>query len=260
MDVERGERGPPPRPLLEVLGVFALAALATFGITRLGDALPGLEGYTHLLFGALFLVVAVKLAQREPGGMRRHGIALAGLLTPPDPDDERPPGPLGLYDLARALRDALPAGLREAGIALATAAVIFPPFVVGFWWWHEPRHPFSPTWPDELGSFALTQLLVVALPEEAFFRGYVQTRLHDRWPPTVRVLGARLDLRAWLLQAALFAAVHFVSIPHPARLAVFFPGLLFGWLRAWRGGVGAAMLLHAMSNVLAEVLETGWLE
>ncbi|HJL19019.1 MAG TPA: glutamic-type intramembrane protease, partial [Sandaracinaceae bacterium LLY-WYZ-13_1] len=36
-------------------------------------------------------------------------------------------------------------------------------------------------------------------------------------------------------------------------------GLLFGWLRAWRGGIGAAMLLHAMSNVLAEILEEGWL-
>ena len=29
--------------------------------------------------------------------------------------------------------------------------------------------------------------------------------------------------------------------PHPAKLATFFPGLLFGWLRAWRGGIGAAI-------------------
>jgi len=249
----------PPRPVVEALVVFCLAALATAGITRLGDALPGLEGYVHLLVGGVFLVAAVKLAQRERGGMHRHGIALAGLLTPPDPDDERPAGPLGLYDLGRALRDALPHGAREAGVALAAAAVVFPPFVVGFWWWYAPTRAFAPSWPEDLGSFALTQLLVVALPEEAFFRGYVQTRLHDRWPPTRTILGARLDLRAWVLQAALFAAVHFVSIPHPARLAVFFPGLLFGWLRAWRGGIGAAMLLHAMSNVLAEVLEKGWL-
>ena len=99
----------------------------------------------------------------------------------------------------------------------------------------------------------------MALPEEALFRGTFQTRLHDRWPPKAKILGAALDLRAWLLTAGLFAIVHFVSIPNPARLAVFFPGLLFGWLRAWRGGIGAAMLLHAMSNVLAEILEKGWL-
>jgi hypothetical protein len=113
--------------------------------------------------------------------------------------------------------------------------------------------------PDDILSFALTQLLVVALPEEALFRGTIQTRLHDAWPPRRSILGARLDVRAWLLQAALFAAVHFASIPHPARLAVFFPALLFGWMRAWRGGIGAAMLLHALSNVLAEILEKGWL-
>lgn len=239
--------------------MFALASLATAAIAQLSRVLPGLEGYVPLLVAAVFLVTAVKLAQREHGGMYRHGIALAGLMVPPDPDDERPPGPLGLYDLSRALRRALPAGVRESGVALATAALIFPPFVVGFWWWHEPTHAFVPNLPQEAWSFALTQLLVVALPEEAFFRGYVQTRLHDRWPPTTTILGAKLDLRTWFLTAALFAVIHFVSVPHPARLAVFFPGLLFGWLRAWRGGIGAAMLFHAMSNVLAEILETGWL-
>ncbi|MCC6875407.1 MAG: CPBP family intramembrane metalloprotease, partial [Sandaracinaceae bacterium] len=38
-----------------------------------------------------------------------------------------------------------------------------------------------------------------------------------------------------------------------------FPGLLFGWMRARRGGIGAALVLHALSNVLADVLERGWL-
>ena len=57
----------------------------------------------------------------------------------------------------------------------------------------------------------------------------------------------------------LFAAVHFVAIHHPARLAVFFPGLLFGVLRAWRGGVGAAIVFHALSKVYSDLLVRGWL-
>ena len=61
------------------------------------------------------------------------------------------------------------------------------------------------------------------------------------------------------MQAALFALVHLATEPHPAKLAVFFPGLLFGWLRAWRGGIGAAIVFHALSNVLAEILVRGWL-
>ncbi len=130
--------------------------------------------------------------------------------------------------------------------------------MVGFFLYHGPSHPFRWNPPDDFGSFALTQLLVVALPEEALFRGYVQTRLSERWP-SGRFLGAPIDVRALVLQAALFAALHFASIPSPARLAVFFPALLFGWMRARRGGIGAAMLFHALSNVLAEVLERGWL-
>lgn len=238
--------------------MFALATLATVGITLAPSALPGLEGYVSLLVGAVFLVAAVKLAQREPDGMRRHGIDLAGVLTPPDPDDPRPAGPLGVFDLARALRTGAPHALRESGVALGLALLIFPPFVVGFHLYYAPEAAFRWTLPDDFASFALTQLLVVALPEEALFRGWMQTRLGDRWPPARRLLGVAVDPRTLVLQAALFALLHFASIPHPARLAVFFPGLLFGWLRAWRGGIGAAMLFHALCNVLARLLEHGW--
>lgn len=238
--------------------VYAVVAGSTFGITRLRDVGPAAD-YVHLLVAALFLLVAVKLAQREPGGMERHGIALAGLLSPPDEEHEdRPAGPLGLWDLLRAVRDAAPSALREGAIAVGIALVIFPPFAIGFQLYHQPAHPFVLRLPDDMASFALTQLVVVGLPEEALFRGYFQTRLTDAWPRTRRLLGVDVSVGALVGQAALFAVVHFVVDLAPARLAVFFPGLLFGWLRAWRGGIGAAMLLHALSNVYADMLVKGW--
>jgi membrane protease YdiL (CAAX protease family) len=40
---------------------------------------------------------------------------------------------------------------------------------------------------------------------------------------------------------------------------VFFPALLFGWVRAWRGGIGAALALHASSNLYSEILARSWL-
>ena len=244
------------RPLVEVLVVFAATTAATVAITLAAGVLPGLDGYVPLLVGGVFLVTAVKLSQREPAGMRRFGIDLAGVLTPPDPDDARSPGPLGLFDLGRALRDAAPSALRETSVAVGLALLIFPFFAVGFWFYHEPAAAFRWSLPEDLGELALTQLVVVALPEEALFRGWMQTRLADLWPAKPRLLG--VDLRVLLLQAALFAVLHFASVPSPDRLAVFFPALVFGWLRAWRGGIGAAMLFHAMCNVLAMVLEHGW--
>jgi hypothetical protein len=61
------------------------------------------------------------------------------------------------------------------------------------------------------------------------------------------------------LQALLFALIHFAVDLNPARLAVFFPALLFGWLRALRGGIGAAAAFHASCNLLSEVLVRSWL-
>jgi membrane protease YdiL (CAAX protease family) len=75
----------------------------------------------------------------------------------------------------------------------------------------------------------------------------------------VRLLGVTLSMRAWLLQAALFALIHVTVEPFPARLVVFFPALLFGWVRQKRGGIGAALALHAASNLLGDLLARGWL-
>ncbi len=108
----------------------------------------------------------------------------------------------------------------------------------------------SPWW---LVEVLLIHLVVVALPEEVFYRGFVQARLAPLFRRRIRVLGASLGPHV-VVASALFALSHLVTIPHPYRLAVFFPGLLFGWLRERTGGVLAPAVLHAASNVLLEFL------
>lgn len=239
--------------------VYLAALCLTVGLVSLPRVLPGMVGYSAPLTGLMLLWLSFRMLRRLPDGVRRAGVDLGGLLIPADADDPRPAGPLGLFDLGRALRDAAWPALTEVGVALATCALLFPPFIVGFGFWHAPERAFVLRFPDDPLSFWLTQLLVVALPEEAFFRGYIQTRLSDHWPRTTRLFGAELSLPAWLLQAVLFAGLHLVAIPDPRRLAVFFPGLVFGWLRARRGGIGAALLFHAACNGLADLLTRGWL-
>lgn len=258
--------------LREVVLVYLAVTAATVLITRL-RAVPAAADYVHLLVGALFLVTAIKLAERERGGLRRFGIDLAGVLAPadadepdasaaPTPDSDDAPRPRRrsvVVDLVTALRDAAPAALRETLVALAVVAVVFPPFALAFHFWHGPQHPFALRVPPDLASFALAQIVVVALPEEALFRGYVQTRLSDAFPKTIVLLGVRVSPLALGLQAALFGLMHFIVDLSPERLAVAFPALLFGLVRSWRGGIGAALLVHALSNVYADVLVRGWL-
>ena len=238
----------------QALWIFALVAAATFAITRLAVH-PTAGEYVHLAIAMLFITISVRLAR---GNLRHFGLQLGGLLEPAE-NDQRHPGPLGLFDLARAAAAASPLALREAGVALLTALVLFPPFAAGFSWWHGTSQPFELALPDSPLSFVTAQLLLVALPEEAFFRGYLQTRLQNGEAKRVTMLGATFGPRSMILQAALFASVHFLVDPNPARLAVFFPALVFGWLRARRGGIGAAVFFHAACNIYSVILSQGWL-
>lgn len=98
----------------------------------------------------------------------------------------------------------------------------------------------------------LSQLVMVALPEEVFFRGYVLGRLRAVWVPGRRVLGVPFG-RAHLLSALLFALIHLVVTPAPQRLLVFFPGLLFCWLAERARSTVAPTVHHALSNLMLQV-------
>jgi uncharacterized protein len=72
----------------------------------------------------------------------------------------------------------------------------------------------------------------------------------------VTVLGARLG-PGFLATQALFALGHLVVL-QPWRVATFFPGLLFGWLRARTGSVAAPVLVHALANLFIKTLEASF--
>jgi hypothetical protein len=163
---------------------------------------------------------------------------------------------------------------RGALVGLAVAAVVFPAFAAGFWAYAEllPRLPagiarvvapyagvprFEPRLPQGLPLLALVQLLVVALPEEMFYRGFLQTAWARSAPERgVTVLGARLG--AGFVRTQLLFAVGHLVVLQPWRLGTFFPGLLFGWLRERTGGVAAPVVLHAVSNVFIATLEASF--
>lgn len=155
------------------------------------------------------------------------------------------------------------------------AAVVFPLFVLLFIGFFQalPLLPpsaralltpvqgplaFSLRLPDRFPEWVIDQLFVVALPEEFFYRGFVQTRLRDAWPRGKVLFGARLGPAFWLT-AVLFAAGH-LAVFQVWRLGVFFPALLFGWMRERGGTVVSATLFHASANLLEKVLEASLLD
>jgi hypothetical protein len=131
-----------------------------------------------------------------------------------------------------------------------------PPELARFLSPHTSSGQFVPRLPPRFAEWIIDQMFVVALPEEFFYRGYMQTRLRDAWPGGRKVLGARLGPAFWIT-AVLFALGH-LAIFQAWRLSVFFPALLFGWMRERSGTIAGAALFHAACNLYVQFLEVSF--
>lgn len=249
--IDAPERPLPPDPprLLLLLWAAVIAGIAV--AAALGAALPrilDLAGVAALLF---VLVPDLRLRARGED-WDAYGLP-----------------PLSLREPA-----ARRAWLRGAAAGLASSAVVLPAFALLFaaYAWLLPHlapelsgavapyvrpRPFALRLPDGFLLQLLLQPLAVALPEELFYRGYVQTSWARAAPERgVTVLGARLGA-GFLRTQVLFAAGHLVRL-QPWRLGTFLPGLWFGWLRARTGSVVAPVVAHALSNLFIKVLEASF--
>ncbi len=151
--------------------------------------------------------------------------------------------------------------LKPVIVAAVACAIVFPFYIAGYEAWARimSDRPFlgwsrlvpSAWW---LVNLVFVQVVAVALPEEVFYRGWMQSRLSSAFSGRVRIFGVPIGWNV-VITAALFALSHLVSVPAPFRLAVFFPGLLFGWLREKTGSVVAPVLFHAACNILLAVLQ-----
>jgi membrane protease YdiL (CAAX protease family) len=230
--------------LAEPLVAFAIAIFVAAGLYWLGGSVGFVQQIMHGAIACMFLL-GPQVAARLSGQVfddRAAGITL------------QPIGP----------------GLRVLGLAVL---VTWPAFILGFLVFYGSLcpnlrilHAIAPIcsrWPGIAGMhlrlpqgfwlLALSQILIVAVPEEVFFRGYLMSRFEQRFPSQGRWWGAAVG---WplLITSLLFAMGHFLVDFQPARLAVFFPALAFGWMRSRSGSVAPGAVFHALCNLLSEVL------
>ena len=140
---------------------------------------------------------------------------------------------------------------------------LFLPFVAGYHVWHvyilgDARigEGFPAAWPT-LAGFALLvgyHLFFVAIPEEFFYRGYLQTRLDEAFTGRWRVLGATVG-PGLLIATVIFAFGHTIVVYQWWHVFIIFPGLIFAWLRARTGEVMAGAVFHAWCNVTVTTLD-----
>jgi membrane protease YdiL (CAAX protease family) len=243
-----------------------VAVLVTL-LVRINVTLPAIGHLGSAFVAVLFLYVPVGYAWHRTRLLQRSAPPLTSPPEPRAPDSDETLDDYGFH--AAPLRR----GLVTAGVAMVG---IFPVFVVGYIAFYEiacnsnllahlvPKGMcgryggldaiHAPKLTLGLLEFCAIQLVVVALPEELFFRGFLLGLLEQRFPPARRVLGGGIGL-ALILSAAAFALIHLPKDGDPRALATFFPGLLFGWMRSATGSILASTLTHAGSNILIRFLE-----
>ncbi len=124
----------------------------------------------------------------------------------------------------------------------ATSLVIFPPFLLASHFYQKLilGHHLQIFSPPHMEEEFLIQVVLIAFPEEFFFRGYVQETLKKLSSPRTAIL----------LTSILFAGAHSFIALQWWHFAIFFPALVFGWLREKTNGLVAPILFHAVSNTL----------
>ena len=219
--------GPPRRTLSIECAIASVGILAVLGaLKHLGALIPLVHTHAGTVAAALQLYVPVMLIDRRGVTAKSLGLDAAGWR-------------------------------RDLLIVVALAAAITVPFAIGHHLWQTLLYarPFTLRAPDDLLGSLASQILVVALPEELYFRGYLQGRLEVLWPARRRLFGVPFGA-AILTASAVFALAHFVGEYRFDRLGPFFPALLFGLLRTRTSSILAPVLLHAYCNILGDVLWT----
>lgn len=160
------------------------------------------------------------------------------------------------YPLALPFRELKPwlQGLALTGSVVALIAV---PFFVLYHYWQTLVFGFhyQGTLPSQPLMLIGYHLFFVAIPEEMFYRGYMQARLDEVWAPRWNVLGTLVG-PGLIVTCIVFAAGHSIVSPQWWHFAIFIPSLVFGWMRTRTDDIIAGALFHAWCNITVAFLDT----
>jgi uncharacterized protein len=283
-DLQDQERAAAPDP--KVVRGAREALWATAGLLALlwgGKHLAAVMPWGDVIFTAIAafqLYVPLWLIQRRGEAPESHAIHIHGLLLGPVAAlrwwlvrarraravaarargvvSRRLRSTIALYGRGAYLRGA--DLLRDVGRALLVAALVFPVFALLHHGWQTivmGHAGYTFRVPPDLLAILLKNVFLIAIPEELFYRGFVETRLSRLWPVTRFVLGIPIG-RAVILASALFALGHFLGEYNPARLGPFFPAFVFSALTRRSGSITGAVLFHGLSNAFSAFLFAGY--
>ncbi|NOK13392.1 CPBP family intramembrane glutamic endopeptidase [Corallococcus exercitus] len=226
--------------LVAFVVLFGLLVIGSVSVTHIATSIEAAKAGVDLRDGVAQAALAEKVealpwptvAVVMMVGTVALSLALLGGRLSPQPLRERLRLNAGVPLPAWAWLTAA-VGCFAVGQCLESLAVL-----TGAWSWTGSLKGFQAASQGPLGTFALLLFFgspVAGTAEELFFRGYVQTRLVERWGPKAGVVGA----------ATLFGLLHLDPIHGPITLVV---ALFLGWLAVHTGSVRLPIFVHILNN------------
>lgn len=105
-------------------------------------------------------------------------------------------------------------------------------------------------------SWILYQFMYVAVAEEIFFRGYLQSNILSLLSTTGAMQCRQRQWISIVLSAACFAIAHVIVLGQVISALTFLPGLILGWLFIRTRTLLAPILFHALANIFYCVIAT----
>lgn len=138
------------------------------------------------------------------------------------------------------------------GVFFKTCLVIFPVLCGGVYFlnYYGISLPLRPIVPEgRWFSWTVYQFIGVAVAEEIFFRGYLQSNILRFLVLTVQKKAVFCSCMSVIVSAAVFAVSHCVLLGNLTAMITFFPGLILGWLFVKSRSLLAPILFHGLANV-----------
>ncbi len=221
---ERGRAAPATRRGLVIeLAAVTLSVLVVIHLLYVARAVPFIGA--HLSYFVAYILIGVPIAVLW---IRRRPLDYFGF---------------GVREL-----------LRSVGVFLVASLIVFPLFLLLAHLWMKivwSAGEFHVASLPDFWNLLVVQLIVVALPEEFYFRGYFQSAMNSLFAKRWKIFGVRLGW-SWLLTALIFAFAHTLITFKWWHFSIFFPALVFGYLRERTGNVIAPTLFHATSNIFMD--------
>ena len=135
-------------------------------------------------------------------------------------------------------------------IMLVASLIILSAYLIGYYIYATEFHSksFNPVIQESWALLTINIFLFVGLPEEFFFRGYLQSELNYIFGKKFNFLFVKFG-PGLVITAIIFTLSHIFVQMDWSKTSLIFLSLILGWLREKTGSILASAGFHTLANV-----------